>query len=183
MGYKKVHIGAATLMVDEDTGAVLAKLSGTITADLIELDVDAMVAGIAGAEPKTQKDLDDRLTAILAKFPAAAGELATQTTLAALLATMQGTGLPIPLALSDPASDAYTATLNPNPVARACTRLRVIVADSGVVISLDGGVTDSVAVPADYADDLAVAIPSGADIRVKRYTPGTAISGLIVEVR
>ncbi len=94
-----------------------------------------------------------------------------------------GTGLPIPLAVADPGGSGYSAALDPNPITRACTRLRCWVANSGVIISLDGGVTASVSLPANAADDLAINIPAGADVRVKRLAAGTPITGLIVEVR
>lgn len=90
------------------------------------------------------------------------------------------TGLPIPMTFADPGSDAYTAA---QAVARACTRLRVIVANSGVVISLDNGTTASITLMPNMADDIAVNIPLGTLIKVKRYTAGTAFTGLIVEVR
>lgn len=177
---KKVALGAATVSQESDK---------SILVDLRDADVAALIAP---------------LTALLAKFPAAAGDLATQTTLAAVLAKLAatpalageaasaatavravllGTGLPIPLAFADPGDSDYTDLDTGNVIDRDCTRLRVLVADSGVVISLDGGVTDSISVPADYAEDMAVAIPAGSDIRVKRYAAGTALSGLIVEVR
>jgi len=101
----------------------------------------------------------------------------------ALLVSLGTAGLPIPLTIVDPAADTYTATLTPNPIDRACTQLRVIVGDSGCVISLDGGTTDSISLPPNTMDDLAVNIAASTDIRVKRYTAGTAMTDLIVEVR
>ena len=91
-----------------------------------------------------------------------------------------GTGLPIPLTFADPASDAYTAA---QATARAATRLRVIVGNSGVVISLDNGTTASISLPANSMDDVPVSIPLGTLIKVKRFTAGTAWTGLILEVR
>ena len=64
MAWKKVHIGAATLLVDEATG-LLGVLS---QANILEADVEAIVDGIAGAAPKTQKDLHDSLAALLAEL-------------------------------------------------------------------------------------------------------------------
>jgi len=107
----------------------------------------------------------------------------TESILADILAAQQGTGLPIPLALADPAGDGYSAALSPNPITRACARLRVLVGNSGCVLSFDGGTTSHYTLPADMAEDIALAIPSGSDVRVKRATAGTAITGLIVEVR
>lgn len=78
MATKGVPLGSLDIQVDEDTGAILAKLSGTIQADMITADVTAIVTGIAGT--KTQKDLDDSLALILAKLPtspALAGEAAS----------------------------------------------------------------------------------------------------------
>lgn len=103
----------------------------------------------------------------------ASGQLATEK-------GQLGNGLPIPMTFADPAGDGYTAA---QAVARACTRLRVIVNASGVVISLDNGVTASITMPPGAMDDVPVAIPAGTLIKVKRYTAGVAFTGLSVEVR
>jgi len=107
--------------------------------------------------------------------------LAAEAAVAALVVR----GVPIPQAFADPGADTYTVTSAGNKAAltRACGRLRVIVANSGVVISLNGGSTGHISLPANCMDDVDVPIPVGCDIRVKRYTPGTAFTGLIVEVR
>ena len=101
------------------------------------------------------------------------------------LAAGQPTGLPIPQTFTDPSANTYTATSAGNIalLTRACGHIRVIVANSGVVISLDGGTTDHISLPPNCMDDIGVPIPAGCDIRVKRYTAGTAFTGLIVEVR
>ena len=96
-----------------------------------------------------------------------------------------GTGNPIPLAFSDGGDNNYHAASPASTAAitRDCKRLRMIVANSGIIVSLDGGVTDHVSLPPNSMDDFAVDIPKAADIRIKRYTAGTAITGLLVEVR
>jgi len=96
-----------------------------------------------------------------------------------------GTGKPIPLAFSDGGDNAYHAASPASTAAitRDCKRLRMIVANSGVVVSLDGGTTDHMSLPPNCMDDVGVDIPKAADIRIKRYTAGTTITGLIVEVR
>lgn len=94
-----------------------------------------------------------------------------------------GTGLPIKLPIIDPGDDGWSAALQPNPITRDCTRLRMIVKDSGLVLSLDGGVTEHLTLLPDMADEVAVAIPAGSDLRIKRYTPDTAITDLVLEVR
>ena len=108
---------------------------------------------------------------------------ATSENIAALTAAMQGTGLPIPLAVSDPGDDGWSDTLTPNPITRDCTRLFYIVGASGFQLSFDGGQTVHLTRPEDTADDIAIAIPQGSDVRIRRLTAGTAIDGLIVEVR
>jgi len=107
--------------------------------------------------------------------------LAVEAAVAALVVR----GVPIPQTFTDPSADTYTATSaqNKTDLVRACGRIRVIVANSGVVISLDGGTIGHISLPPNCADDIGVPIPAGCDIRVKRYTAGTAITGLIVEVR
>ena len=94
-------------------------------------------------------------------------------------------GTPIPLAFSDGGDDAYHAASPASTAAitRNCGHLRVIVGDSGVVVSLDGGTTDHLSLPPNCMDDLAVPVPSGTDMRIKRYTSGVAITDLTVEVR
>lgn len=91
-----------------------------------------------------------------------------------------GAGLPIPMTFADPSSNDYTAA---QATSRAATHLRVIVANSGVVISLDKGTTASISLPANAMDDIPISIPLGTLIKVKRYTPGTAWTGLIMEIR
>ena len=94
-----------------------------------------------------------------------------------------GTGLPILLPLVDPGHGGWSAALDPNPITRDCTRLFYIVGASGFQLSFDGGQTVHLTRPEDTADDIAIAIPHGSDVRIRRLTAGTAIDGLIVEVR
>jgi len=105
------------------------------------------------------------------------GELQVQ------MAAMTGTGLPIPLDLSDPGGDNWSDELTPNPITRDCTRLRMYVGNSGMIVSFDGGVTEHVKLPLNTGDDVNIAIPSGSDVRIKRLTAGTAMTDIIVEVR
>lgn len=124
--------------------------------------------------PSTQTTLTANKETGLAKF---------ETYLAAIAATATGTGLPIPLTLADPGDDDWTAAIDPNPVNRACTRLRMYVGNSGMIVSFDGGVTEHVKLPLNTGDDVGIAIPSGSDVRIKRLTAGTAMTEIIVEVR
>jgi hypothetical protein len=103
------------------------------------------------------------------------------------LLTTTSSGLPIPLQsyIADPGNSAYTATsvTLKAAISRACTILTVMASLGGVVVSLDGGVTDSISCPPGLAREVAVPITAGMDIRVKRFTPGTAFTGLVLEVR
>ena len=92
---------------------------------------------------------------------------------------------PIPLAFADPDSNDYAqaSPASTSAIARACHRLRVVVGDSGCVISLDGGTTDHFHYPPNTMGTEPVAIASGADIRVKRYTSGVAMTDLKVSVQ
>ena len=167
MAIKRVMIGGQLIAVDDSTGELMVKVSGvTLDADIDIGDVNLLNAAGAKINPATSDKQDT-----------------ANSSLAAIAASATGTGLPIPLSLADPGNDNYSAALTPNPIARACARIRIIVGNSGCVISLDGGVTASITLPADYADDLAVAISANCDIRVKRLSAGTVITGLIVEVR
>lgn len=108
---------------------------------------------------------------------------ATKESVDAIAAAVQGTGLPIPLDLSDPGDDNWSAVIDPNPIARDCNRLLYRVGSSGFQLSFDSGQTVHLTRPEDTADDIAIAIPQGSDVRIRRLTAGTAIDGLIVEVR
>lgn len=112
--------------------------------------------------------------------PAEKGE--AETAAETLRQVLLGTGDPIPLAFADPAGNDYTTALSPDPP-RACTRLRVLVGDSGVVVSLDDGATESFKVPANVMDEIAVAIAADAKVKVKRYTADVEMTNLVVEVR
>jgi len=108
------------------------------------------------------------------------GPLATDAKLDDILAAQIGTGLPVPLIFADPGNNAYAAAQD---APRAAARMRVIVGDSGVVISLDGGITDSITLKPNMADDIPLNIPADTSITVKRYTAGTAFTGLVMEIR
>ncbi|NLX97603.1 MAG: hypothetical protein GXY83_15655 [Rhodopirellula sp.] len=108
---------------------------------------------------------------------------AQSSDVAAVAAAITGTGLPIPLPLADAGNNEWSAPLEPNPITRACTRLFYIVGASGFQLSFDGGQTVHLTRPEDTSDDIAIAIPQGSDVRIRRLTAGTAIDGLIVEVR
>lgn len=129
----------------------------SIKVDVAQTDVDGIVEGLGGAGAAKRTNAD-------------------------IVAALMGTGAPQALALADPGSDGFSAALVAKP-ARACTRIRIIVGNSGCIISLDGGATNSISLPPGVMDDMAVAIPQGADVRVKRYTAGVPITDLIVEVR
>ncbi len=177
MATQKVLFGGQLIAVDDTTGELVVKVSGLVLDPTVDMgDVNLLSATGVKINPATQ----ETLAAILAKIIASPATEAKQDS---IVAALLGTGLPIPLTFADTGDANYTAALNPNPITRACKRLRVIVGNSGVVISLDGGVTDHYTLPANMAEDIAIAIPSGSDVRVKRHTAGTAITGLIVEVR
>jgi hypothetical protein len=92
----------------------------------------------------------------------------------------QAHGLPVPLAFSDPGSDAYSAAIQPS---RVVGLMRVVVGDSGVVISLDDGVTASMSLPPNCMDLIPLAgVGPTTQIKVRRYTAGVAMTDLIVEV-
>jgi hypothetical protein len=134
-------------------------LDRMLTASNVKTDDDGFIAtGPLATEAKQD--------AIIAAQASAAGQL--------------GTGLPIPMTFADPGSDAYTAA---QATTRAATRIRVIVANSGVVISLDNGVTGGITLMPNMADDVPVDIPLGTLIKVKRFTAGTAFTNLVLEVR
>jgi hypothetical protein len=160
-------------LLEAGTGKV--RVAGINPAEAGEAAVAAgtVVAGVAGAAPKTLADLWTLLGT-----PAKAGEAGTAAT--SIRQAILGTGLPIPLVFADPAGDGYTAAQVPG---RACARLRVLVGNSGVAISLDGGTTASISLPPNSMDDIAVALAADTSIKVKRYTPGVAMTDLIIEVR
>lgn len=84
MGYKIRTVGSADIRIDEETGALLVRIGG----ELLELDVQALVKGIA--DGKTQADLDERL-ATLAERLTHGGQGAARL-LADILAALQGGG-------------------------------------------------------------------------------------------
>jgi len=209
MAYVMKHISGLDVMVDETTGAILVDASGvTLTADVVQVDVDAIVDGIAGATPKTLADLYTPISGIvsgiagatpktLAEIHTALGTIDTSLgTIDASLGTLDtavdrvydaltGSGNPVPLAFSDPGDNGYAqaSPASTGVITRDCYRLRAIVGESGCVISLDGGTTDHISLPPNFADEIGVRISSGADIRVKRYSAGVAMTDLVVEVR
>jgi len=131
--------------------------------------------GVGNLTPSNQADVDIGDVHLLNAADAQIDPATLQATL--------GTGAPVPLAFADPGTDAYTAALSPG---RACTRLRVIVGNSGVVISLDNGTTQSIKLPPNSMDEvglLPTVLAAAADIKVKRYTVGVAMTDLLVEVR
>jgi len=160
MAIKKVLLGGQLIAVDDETGELQVSVSG------IKFDKDIDI-GDAHLLDKSDQKINP----------------ATSEDIAALTAAMQGTGLPIPLTLADPGDDDWTAAIDPNPVNRACTRLRMYVGNSGMIVSFDGGVTEHVKLPLNTGDDVGIAIPSGSDVRIKRLTAGTAMTEIIVEVR
>ena len=102
------------------------------------------------------------------------------------LETVQaGSGRPIRLTFTDPAGVGYVAADVPSTglVTRTCYRLRAIVGDGGMIISLDGGTTDHVTMPPNTSDEMGLQVSALADVRVRRYTAGTAFTAAVVEVR
>jgi hypothetical protein len=76
MGYKKVYVGRGEecLLVDSDSGALLVNAVGmTVNADVITVDVAAIVDGIAGAgaAAKTLADVVTKLGGLSAAANAA----------------------------------------------------------------------------------------------------------------
>ena len=68
MAYKRMSVGGVDFMIDTTTGALLTNLGGatgvTIDADIVQVDIDALIAGIAGGT--TQADLETALIAGIA---------------------------------------------------------------------------------------------------------------------
>jgi hypothetical protein len=108
-------------------------------------------------------------------------------------------GLPIPLqsgalssGLADAGTDNFTGTntVVKAAITRACTSIKVVPGASGIVISLDGGTTASISLPAGLGERLFMPIPINCDIRIKRGSTGVALvpfsqaapTGFIIEV-
>ena len=86
MGYAKRHIGSADVMIDETTGALLVKIGDAdLSVDVADVDVQAIVDGIAGSSPKTLAELETVLQSILTKLIAAPATEARQDAVAAAL--------------------------------------------------------------------------------------------------
>lgn len=160
MAIKKVLLGGQLIAVDDETGELAVQVTG------LEFDKDIDI-GDAHLLDKSDQKINP----------------ATTEDIAAIAAAMTGTGLPIPLAVSDPGDDDWSDALTPNPITRDCTRLRMYVGNSGMIVSFDGGVTEHVKLPLNTGDDVSIGIPSGSDVRIKRLTAGTAMTDIIVEVR
>jgi hypothetical protein len=206
---RKLHyVSVAADGTVTDLGALLQDIGATITADVIDADLFAVTGGNGGnpgTGGKSLKDIDTRLANIPAQGQALAAasmpvvlpeaQIATLTppaaitgfalesggNLAAIARASLGTGNPIPRQFTDPASDDYTAAAT--APGRACTRIRFGCTTSGMIISLDGGTTESIRVLPNTVDEIAVSIPADAAIKVKRYTAGVAFADAFVEVR
>ncbi len=117
MGYAKRHIGSADVMIDETTGALLVKIGDAdLSVDVADVDVQAIVDGIAGSSPKTLAELETVLQSILTKLIAAPATEARQDAVAAalgLLALEDGGNLAAILAKlsDDPATETTLAAL------------------------------------------------------------------------
>ncbi|HUT60768.1 MAG TPA: hypothetical protein VNA25_23225 [Phycisphaerae bacterium] len=135
-------------MINEETGAVLLDLGGAvINVDMVKVDVDALIDGIAGgkkiedlyvklsADPATQTTLaailaaladpatETSLAAVLAKLSA---DPATQTTLAAILARVDTLAPPaVQLGLAQKTCDAAHVRITLADVGVNLTELRV----------------------------------------------------------
>jgi len=120
--YKKLGLIGASLMINEETGAVLLDLGGAvINVDMVKVDVDALIDGIAGG--KKIEDLYVKLSAdpatqtTLAAILAALADPATETSLAAVLAKLsddpatQTTLAAVLAALADPATETSLAAV------------------------------------------------------------------------
>lgn len=93
------------------------------------------------------------------------------------------TGLPVRAAVSDPGSDSYTASGLSLTRESGYESLRMLVGDSGIVVSLDGGTTDHFTLLPNTVDEVRIPISKGTSISVKRYTSGTAFTHCVLEVR
>ena len=113
--YKKLGLIGASLMINEETGAVLLDLGGAvINVDMVKVDVDALIDGIAGG--KKIEDLYVKLSA----------DPATQTTLAAILARVDTLAPPaVQLGLAQKTCDAAHVRITLADVGVNLTELRV----------------------------------------------------------
>ena len=103
MGYKKRHIGAADVMIDETTGALLVKIGDAeLSVDVADVDVQAIVDGIAGGTPKTLADL---YTAIGLLATESGGNLDAIVTALGLLATEEGGNIDMIAEMSEYTAD------------------------------------------------------------------------------
>ncbi|HOF17726.1 MAG TPA: hypothetical protein PK082_02360 [Phycisphaerae bacterium] len=177
--------------------------SAVINVDMAEVDVTALVDGIAGE--KTLEDLSGQLpespgehgglpvegveggTPVSVSGPLTDEQLrdsaieVEEASAAAILAAAIGTGAPIPRQFTDPASDAYTAAAT--APGRACTRIRFGCGAGGMILSLDGGTTESIRVPANTVDEICVSIAADAALKAKRIASGVAFADAWIEVR
>jgi hypothetical protein len=182
MAITRQLIGGQLVAFDDETGEVYVKspdmlealqqIAAILQGSGATIEISGELSDLLGSPAKTLSDIWSRLSS-----PAQSSDVA------AVAAAITGTGLPIPLPLADAGNNEWSAPLEPNPITRACTRLFYIVGASGFQLSFDGGQTVHLTRPEDTADDIAIAIPQGSDVRIRRLTAGTAIDGLIVEVR
>jgi len=96
-----MSVGGVDFQIDTTTGALLVNMSGvTVEADIIDIDIAALIAGIANG--KTLADLDTTLTSLDGK------DYATQTSLA-LVATEVTAAAILAKLSADPASETTLA--------------------------------------------------------------------------
>ena len=103
MGYAKRHIGSADVMIDETTGALLVKIGDAeLSVDVADVDVQAIVDGIAGSTPKTLAEL---YTAIGLLATESGGNLDAIVTALGLLATEEGGNIDMIAEMSEYTAD------------------------------------------------------------------------------
>jgi hypothetical protein len=207
VGLERQWIQAATIAVDSETGAILVTGitgDGGGVAESIQIknaagtpinpatleSVAAVASALGGlASQATLAEVAARLlhgsdgaakllADILTKLSA---DPATQTTLAALLAELEGGGVPV-AGVGATGADSY-ATLVQTP-ARVCRHLAVQSGSGGdAVLSLDGGTSDSLSVPADAALALdGLRLAAGTDIQARNAQAGQPYTNLRISV-
>jgi hypothetical protein len=182
-GNVPVALGADALEALTGSGAAAKTI-----ADLVDA-IEAASEDIAGqgVDAKTLADvvdgLDDLAGSIAGDGLAAktlADVVTALTTLSGHTEALAGLGLPV-MGVDAAGQDAYAAIVAaPN---RVCRHLHVSVDANGAIISLDGGVTDHLSVPANTAWQFSgLAIPALASLRAKNLDPGSHYTNLRISV-
>jgi hypothetical protein len=165
-------------------GAVPVSLADSTVAALAGTGAAAKsLADVTGAVANAVDSLEELIEAVDAQRRAIAGTNEAAKSLPdlfALLESAAGVGLPT-MGVDAGGQDGYAAILAaPN---RVCRHLFVAVGANGAVISLDGGTTDHLSVPANTSWCFSgLAIPALASIRAKNLDAGSNYAGLRISV-